>query len=172
MKNLSTCASDSQVLGLLLCPATPGLTGASRGTYSGGFCGLRGRMPIHKEPDTSIDRGYQDTLHWPGKGDLCLEQGLSGFGHPVLPSRRLTSWSHSECPGQHSCSSQRNFQSARPRLRHSHPRSPQPPSLQMAHGAGPGGQCWAVGAERIEFVSSVTHHALGRCPSSAVVSCA
>ena len=59
----------------------------------------------------------------------------------------LTSWSHSECPGQHSCSSRRSCRSARPRPCHSRPRSPQPPSLRTARGAGPGGRCWAGGQE-------------------------
>lgn len=84
---------------------------------------------------------------------------------PCFPSRCLTSWSRSEYPGQHSCSSRRNFQSSRPQQRHSHPPLPRPPSLPTAHAAGPGGRCWAVEAERIKSVSSVYQHALGGCPS-------
>jgi hypothetical protein len=70
----------------------------------------------------------------------------------------LTSSSHSEYPGQRSCSSPRSSQSAQPQLHHSRPRSPRPLSLQMAHGEGPGGQCWAVETESTDSVSVVSQY--------------
>lgn len=74
----------------------------------------------------------------------------------------LTSWSRSECPGQRSCSSRCPFQSAQPWWCHNHPPSPRPSSPQTAHGAGPGGRCWAVRRESTEGVSVFSASALSR----------
>lgn len=87
-------------------------------------------------------------LCWvPALGDPFWSGGRGGGCTGASPPGMLTSWSHSECPGQRSCSSRRGCQSARPRQCHSRPPSPQPPSLPTARGAGPGGQCWAVGRQ-------------------------
>lgn len=90
------------------------------------------------------------------------EQQSPGVAAGASPPAMLTSWSRSACPGQRSCSSRRGCQSAQPRPCHSRPRSPRPPSLQTARGAGPGGRCWAVGRENTEGVSMLATSARGR----------
>lgn len=118
-----------------------------------------------------LPRGGNLTPAWSGAprvpcvrvppGGPCGSRGHGG-GCRAPPPGTLTSWSRSECPGPHSCSFRRSCRSARPRPCHSRPRSPRPPSLRTAHGAGPGGRCWAVGRDTQATSACSPAGALGR----------
>lgn len=110
----------------------------SKGTCSRSSNVSEGRgSPKGRSPASSPAWGCRFGSRGPGWTPLLSPQ-------IPLSSGTLTSWSRSECPGLHSCSSRRSCRSARPRPCHSRPRSPRPPFLRTARGAGPDGQCGAV----------------------------
>lgn len=124
-----------------------------RGLILEGSNVLEGRSSTKgRESASSLEWGSQSALRWGPARVTLLEQWARGW-MLGLSSQVLTSWSRSVCPGPHSCSSRQCCQTARPRPCHSRPRSPRLPSLQTAHGAGPGGQCWAVGRDSTGDVS-------------------
>lgn len=137
------------------------LVGVSKGTCSRSSKVSEGRCPTKgRAPASSPACGCRFGSSGRG-GPRC-----SAHRYP-LSSRTLTSWSRSECPGLRSCSSPRSCRSARPRPCHSRPRSPRPPSLRTARGAGPAGQCGAVRRESTGASTCCPHQCPRHSPAPA-----